>query len=46
MDRLKSFGENMKLGDTDDAVEKDPNSPAEILKLVPEMFLQDHLTER
>lgn len=46
IDRLKSFGDNMKLGDTGEAADKDPNSPSEILKLVPEVFLKDHLTQR
>lgn len=46
IDRLKSFGDNIKLGDTHGGVEKDPNSPSDILKLVPEAFLRDHLTER
>lgn len=42
---MKSFLDNMKLGETTTA-DEDPNSPSEILKLVPEEFLLDHLTER
>lgn len=43
---MKSFLGNMKLGEAAAAVEEDPNSPSEILKLAPEEFLQDHLTAR
>lgn len=42
---MKSFLDNIALGEAT-TVEEDPNSPNEILKLVPEEFLQDHLTER
>lgn len=42
---MKSFLDNIKLGEAA-TVKEDPNSPSEILKLVPEEFLQDHLTER
>eukprot|EP00752_Nemacystus_decipiens_P003801 g3497.t1 len=44
---MKSFLDSMKLGETAaTAVDDDPNSPSEILKLIPDEFLQDHLTER
>ena len=43
---MKSFLDNMKIGGPSTAEEEDPNSPSEILKLVPEEFLMDHLTER
>lgn len=43
---MKSFLDSMKLGEPAAEVERDPNSPSEILKLVPEQFLLDHLTER
>lgn len=35
----------LKLGEAT-TVEEDPNSPSDILKRVPDEFLQDHLTER
>lgn len=42
---VKSFIDNMKLGEAATSKE-DPNSPSEILKLVPDEFLLDHLAER
>lgn len=37
--------DNTKPGDTT-TVNEDPNSPVEVLRLVPEEFLLEHLTER
>ena len=46
IDSMKSYLDNMKLGGTDGTAKEDSNSPSEILKLVPEVFLREHLTER
>ena len=45
---MKSGVDNIKLAETTttEEEEEDPNSPREILKLVPEEFLINHLTER
>lgn len=44
---MKSGVDNIKLAETTTTEEEeDPNSPREILKLVPEEFLINHLTER